>query len=132
MTTEGDEGMNKHNTERRLLDAETRLARALQRLHALRRAALTGTYDPAEFDQALAAYRRAEKEVLEAREAWARSQERPSEPAQARQEGQEEEQPAEPFEPTPRMHFVRWLVQSGRLSDWDRPVDARDTARKAA
>ncbi len=129
MTTEGNEGMNKHNTERRLLDAETRLARALQRLHALRRAALTGTYDPAEFDQALAAYRRAEKEVLEAREAWARSQERQPEPAQARQE---EEQPAEPFEPTPRMRFVRWLVESGRLSDWDRPVDTRETAREAA
>ena len=55
--------------ERRLADAEERLTRALQHLHALRRAALAGGYDPLEFDRALVAYRRAEHEAMSAREA---------------------------------------------------------------
>jgi hypothetical protein len=108
--------MNANNAEQRLVDAETKLARALQRLHALRRAALAGGYDPIEFDQALMAYRRAEKEALDAREAWANTQSAPVQVAQAVAEPQAEPEP-EPFEPTARMHFVRWLVQTGRLHD---------------
>jgi hypothetical protein len=108
--------MNPEYAERRLVDAESNLARALQRLHSLRRAALAGGYDPVEFDRALVAYRRAEREAVEAREALATSHdERPawagSAPAAPA--------PEAPFEPTPRMRFVRWLVETGRLSEWD-------------
>jgi hypothetical protein len=102
--------------ERRLVDAETNLARALQRLHSLRRAALAGGYDPIEFDRALVAYRRAEQEALEAREAWA-SVHDAADGAPRR-----EPDPAsleDDFQPTPRMRFVRWLVENGRLSEWD-------------
>ena len=53
------------------------LARALQHLHALRRAALAGGYDPLEFDRALVAYRRAEHEAMTAREALAGAAVRP-------------------------------------------------------
>jgi hypothetical protein len=112
--------MNPDFVERRLVDAETNLARALQRLHTLRRAALAGGYDPVEFDRALVAYRRAEREAVEAREALATAHSdgvasagwtspEPAQPAE----------PAEPFEPTPHMRFVRWLVETGRLSEWD-------------
>ncbi|MGH2352002.1 MAG: hypothetical protein ACRDI2_09935 [Chloroflexota bacterium] len=110
--------MNANNAEQRLVDAETRLAHALQRLHALRRAALAGGYDPVEFDQALMAYRRAEKEALEAREAWANAGPSHVEQAVGVAEPAVEEPPAA-FEPTPRMRFIRWMVETGRLSEWD-------------
>jgi hypothetical protein len=105
--------MNPDDAERRLVDAESRLARTLQRLHTLRRAALAGGYDPVEFDRALVAYRRAEREAVAARREWARAHGAGVATADA--------PPAEPepFEPTPRMRFVRWLVQSGRLSEFD-------------
>ena len=41
--------MEAENVQQQLIDAETKLSRALQRLHALRRAALYGNYDPVEF-----------------------------------------------------------------------------------
>jgi hypothetical protein len=105
--------MNPDDSERRLVDAESRLARALQRLHTLRRAALAGGYDPVEFDRALVAYRRAEREAVAARQEWATAHEAAVLTAEAPPAD------AEPFEPTPRMRFVRWLVQSGRLSEWE-------------
>lgn len=90
--------------KQRLIDAESRLNQALQRLYALRRAALYGQYEPAEFDRAILAYREAEAEVVQAREAYARTQ---------------DESPVESFKPTKRMKFARWLVDTGRLSDWN-------------
>ena len=105
--------MNTDPAERQLIDAETKLARALQRLSALRRAALYGSYDATEFDQAVMAYRAAEAEVLDARKAWAQRKEAPV--AAAAPEPEE----IEPLEPTPRLLFAKWLVQSGKLSDWD-------------
>ena len=90
-----------------------RRTRALQHLHALRRAALAGRYDPLEFDRALAAYRRAEHEAMTAREALANTA------AAAASGGARRKLEDEPFRPTPRMRFVRWLVQTGRLSEWD-------------
>lgn len=99
-------------TERQLIDAETKLARALQRLSALRRAALYGSYDAHEFDQAVIAYRAAEAEVLEARKAWA-------ERKQVEAQAPEPEPEPVPFEPTPRLLFAKWLVETGRLSDWE-------------
>ena len=106
--------MNTDPAERQLIDAETKLARALQRLSALRRAALYGSYDATEFDQAVMAYRAAEAEVLEARKAWAQRKEAPV-------NAQVEEEPVEivPAEPTPRLLFAKWLVQSGKLTDWN-------------
>jgi hypothetical protein len=106
--------MDPDSAERRLADAEERLTRALQRLHALRRAALAGGYDPLEFDRALAAYRRAEHEAMTAREASTGA----AVPA-ARSGGATRKLEDEPFRPTPHMRFVRWLVQTGRLSEWD-------------
>ncbi len=111
--------MNTDPAERQLIDAETKLARALQRLSALRRAALYGSYDATEFDQAVMAYRAAEAEVLEARKAWAQRKETPV----AAQPVEEDE--IKPLEPTPRLLFAKWLVQSGKLSDWD--VDDSET-----
>jgi len=114
--------MNTDPAERQLIDAETKLARALQRLSALRRAALYGSYDATEFDQAVMAYRAAEAEVLEARKAWAQRKETPV----AAQPVEEDE--IKPLEPTPRLLFAKWLVQSGKLSDWD--VDDSETAEE--
>ena len=105
--------MNTDPAERQLIDAETKLARALQRLSALRRAALYGSYDATEFDQAVMAYRAAEAEVLDARKAWAQRKEAPVATLVA------EEEETVPLEPTPRLLFAKWLVQSGKLSDWD-------------
>lgn len=105
--------MNTDPAERQLIDAETKLARALQRLSALRRAALYGSYDATEFDQAVMAYRAAEAEVLDARKAWAQRKEAPVATLS------DEPEEIEPLEPTPRLLFVKWLVQSGKLSDWN-------------
>ncbi|HEX2037309.1 MAG TPA: hypothetical protein VHS99_24280 [Chloroflexota bacterium] len=111
--------INPDNAERRLFDAETKLAQALRRLHALRRAALAGAFDPTEFDQALVAYRQAEKEALEAREALATAHQQAAQPVAAATQGSvgllDE---VGLLEPTSRMRFVRWLVENGRLSDW--------------
>lgn len=114
--------MNTDPAERQLIDAETKLARALQRLSALRRAALYGSYDATEFDQAVMAYRAAEAEVLDARKAWAQRKETPVATLV-----QEEEQIV-PLEPTPRLLFAKWLIQSGKLSDWnvEEPAGASD------
>ena len=119
--------MNTDPAERQLIDAETKLARALQRLSALRRAALYGSYDATEFDQAVMAYRAAEAEVLEARKAWAQRKESPV-AAQAALAVEDEE--IKPLEPTPRLLFAKWLVQSGKLSDWD--VDDAQTSENDA
>jgi hypothetical protein len=107
--------MNTDPAERQLIDAETKLARALQRLSALRRAALYGSYDATEFDQAVMAYRSAEAEVLEARKAWAQRKE-----AAVATVPQEEEvdAPIVAADPTPRLLFAKWLVETGRLNDW--------------
>jgi hypothetical protein len=113
--------MNSNPTERQLIDAETKLARALQRLSALRRAALYGSYDAQEFDQAVMAYRTAEAEVLEARRAWA--EQKNAQPSMSAATAIAEE-PFQPAEPTPRLLFAKWLVETGRLSDWDEPQDA--------
>jgi hypothetical protein len=102
--------------ERRLADAEDRLTRALHRLHALRRAALAGGYDPLEFDRALVAYRRAEQEAMSAREAVLGTAVPASGAGAGRAVLDEEEAP---FQPTSHMRFVRWLVQTGRLSEWN-------------
>src|SRR5438105_8192242 len=114
--------MDASNVQQRLIDAETKLSRALQRLHALRRAALYGNYDPVEFDRAVMAYREAEAEVQQAREAWAHVHQgkpamQPSPVAVAEHEPQEDP-PNAPIEITPRLRFVKWLVDTGRLSDW--------------
>ena len=108
--------MDPDSAERRLADAEERLTRALQRLHALRRAALAGGYDPLEFDRALAAYRRAEHEAMTAREALTGAAVPAARFRGARRKLEDED---EPFRPTPHMRFVRWLVQTGRLSEWE-------------
>jgi hypothetical protein len=100
--------------ERRLADAEDRLTRAIQRLHSLRRAVLAGGYDPLEFDRALVAYRRAEQEATSAREAMLNAA-----GMSAVALGAAPVAESVPLEPTSHMRFVRWLVQTGRLSEWN-------------
>jgi len=109
--------MNAHNAQERLLEAKANLDRALQRLNVLRRAALYGRYDPAEFDEAVMAYRQAEREAQAAREALALAGVARGGTAIAAPAGFQDE-PSTPMQPTPRLLFARWLVETGRLSDW--------------
>ena len=73
---------------------------ALERLVTLRRLAPVGAYASEEIVAAGRAYERAEEALQRAGAAAAAA----AAPA--------------PFEPTPRMRFVRWLVRTGRLSEW--------------
>jgi hypothetical protein len=117
------------------------LVRAIQerdwasaQLAALRRAAPRGEYDAAEFDRAVVTYRAADAAV---RLAGAASGPRP--PAAGSsiathtaagptgragrgtpdvfRKAMDMDELAEPFVPTARMRFVKWLVETGRLSD---------------
>lgn len=116
--------MDAEETKRRLAQAESYVARTLLHLQQVRRASLSGRFDPQEYDRALLAYRQAESEARAARRAWvqARSAAAPA-PVPAGAPGPALAPPAAdaPFQPTPRMRFLRWLVQQGRLSEWDVP-----------
>ncbi|HEX2516584.1 MAG TPA: hypothetical protein VH257_17910 [Chloroflexota bacterium] len=107
-------------TTRRLAQAESNVARTLHRLQQIRRASLEGRFDPQEYDRALLAYRQAEHESRAARRAWAqaRGAAAPA-PVPAGAPAPAPPAPDVPFQPTPRMRFLRWLVQQGRLSEWD-------------
>ena len=118
-----------------LIDAELDLARALQRISALRRAALHGSYDATTFDRAVVAYRQAEVRLTQLRRAHmdpvaagtrAAAGSVLSEARAAANGPTATEPPAPPIERTPRLLFARWLVETGRLSDWGpigRPED---------
>ena len=95
----------------RLLEAETKLAQAVHRLRTLQAAAFDGSYDAAEFDRAVMAYRDARSGVAEARAVLARRQQAHAEP--------EEQAERRAAPPSARLLFARWLVQSGRLSEWN-------------
>ena len=119
--------MDANAVQQRLIEAETKLSRALQRLHALRRAALYGNYDPVEFDRAVMSYREAEADVQSAREAWASLQQGAADtlvPTAVAERPVEEEAEPEPLEITPRLQFAKWLVETGRLSDWPKEKPA--------
>ena len=119
--------MDANAVQQRLIEAETKLSRALQRLHALRRAALYGNYDPVEFDRAVMSYREAEADVQSAREAWANLKQGAADtlaPTAVADRAAEEEPEPEPLEITPRLQFVKWLVETGRLSDWPKEESA--------
>ena len=123
-----------HN-DAELIDAELDLARALQRISALRRAALHGSYDATTVDRAVVAYRQAESRLTQVRRAHmgpvaagprAAAGSVLSEARAAANGPTATELPAPPIEPTPRLLFARWLVETGRLSDWGpagRPED---------
>jgi hypothetical protein len=121
LTVETDE------TTRRLAQAESNVARTLLHLQQIRRASLGGRFDPQEYDRALLAYRQAEHEALAARLAWAQARGAAPAPVPAGAPdpgpGPAPSPPAPdaPFQPTPRMRFLRWLVQQGRLSEWGVP-----------
>jgi hypothetical protein len=106
-----------------LKNAETKLSQALERLSALRQAAAQGQYSPVEFDNAIRAYRFAEEQVRLARLACAAgvpgSATRPSGPSNPRASPGPNGAGMEPLQPSPRMLFAKWLVETGRLSDWD-------------
>jgi hypothetical protein len=114
--------MNAEETNRRLAEAESNVARALLRLQQVRQA-----------------IHQAEYEAHDARQAWAQARTSPPAPpvSPARADGapvpdapaapdvpvpggpSEVEPETAPFQPTERMRFVRWLVEQGRLSEWD-------------
>lgn len=97
-------------------EAETALSHTLQKLYALRRAAIYGNYDPVEFDKAVQAYRNAEAVVAVVRQAWADVQ---TAPPRAAQPVSPKDSESTPIEVTPRLRFIRWLVETGRLNDFD-------------
>ena len=137
--------MSGDETSRRLAEAESNVARALLRLQRIRRAILNGEFDPQAYDEALHAYRQAEHEAYDARQAWARARNAlpalhalpapaapvpalsdaadaapaPAAAAPPAEEAAEASGTDAPFEPSERMRFVRWLVQQGRLSEWN-------------
>ena len=143
--------MSGDETSRRLAEAESNVARALLRLQRIRRAILNGEFDPQAYDEALHAYRQAEHEAYDARQAWARARNAlpalpavpavpappapvpalsdaadaadaapaPAAAAPPAAEAAEASGTDAPFEPSERMRFVRWLVQQGRLSEWN-------------
>ena len=109
---------------------------AYRRLRALQFAALLGQYDEAEYAAAVAAYREAEALVyaaLRGEPLPAPAVHDPSVPSAFRDAFAERagtsggaaaaapvSPPHEPatFQPTGRMRFVKWLVETGRLSDY--------------
>jgi hypothetical protein len=120
--------------------AEAELAQASRRLWEVRRLALVGEYDGDEFDHAVATYRTAARAVEEAQVVVGEHALQVSEangfrgfgvqvPVAFRRafpavEETQDVSPAltgrassEPFVPSPRMHFVKWLVATGRISD---------------
>ncbi|MBI3970558.1 MAG: hypothetical protein HY332_04655 [Chloroflexi bacterium] len=107
----------RNDARQRLFDAELKSLQAWQRYQALRRAALFDEGDLEEFDRAVVAYRQAERELEQARAACAADAACAAATAtEAQATGLDGPYP-EP--PTRRLLFARWLVQTGRLSDWD-------------
>jgi hypothetical protein len=100
--------------EQELVQAQLQMTHALRRVSALRRAALDGSYDASEFDRAVAEYRRAEAALVDTRRESGCSRLADEVSAIAGGLGG-----PPPFEPTPLLLFARWLVRTGRLSDWD-------------
>ena len=102
-------GTNPTNDQRQqqLMAAEQRLTTALCELARLRRMALCGHHDADQFDRAVYAYRAAETDVRAARLALYGEHGEPD-PAPV----------GPPLAITPRLLFARWLVQTGRLTDF--------------
>jgi hypothetical protein len=118
---------------RRLDEAEANFSRALKRLVALRRAETYGSTRPEEIQHAVSVYCAAEAEVIGARElATGRGNAQAPAPAASSAaisptstvlsvpSGQTVSPEAEvgpTLEITPRLRFVKWLVETGRLTD---------------
>ena len=98
---------------RRVERAEARLERARRRLRDAQAAAFLGTGALGALDAAILAHRWAEAESAAARAALKQRS------GGARGPGVAPARP--PDEPSPRLRFARWLVQTGRLSDWSDP-----------
>jgi hypothetical protein len=108
---------------RRVVRAEEDLAAAQARLHAEQRAAVFGTGQPEALDAALLAYREAQANVAAARAALAELRAAgdlgaPAESAGSAAAERVDDVPSPPEPPSPRLLFARWLVETGRLSDW--------------
>lgn len=136
--------MEDNRSELPWAEADARLTRAIKRLRSIRNAALQGLYDPAAFEQAVHEYNQVRLEIQRAQERGlgmvppggaipsaanatpaGRSPSAPRaepDPSTARvSPGQVEagsDAGGEPFTPTPHMRFIRWLVESHRLSEW--------------
>lgn len=113
--------MDEQDMER--LRAELRLHRARQRLYDVQRAAAMGHLHEAHVCEALDLYRQAlEAYALAAQETGGRRVEADAPAAGAAfRSGR-----------TARLQFARWLVDTGRLSEWDVPVAPAAAAAPAA
>lgn len=114
--------MNTQNAQERLRSAETRRRDALENFHTVSRVTRFGVIDRVSFETALSVLIEAERELQQARAALANAKERQQREQAIAQDVAQGPEPVAPFEPTPRMRFVRWLVETGRLSDWDAPT----------
>ncbi|MBI2590795.1 MAG: hypothetical protein HYW33_02860 [Candidatus Blackburnbacteria bacterium] len=95
----------------KLEDATAALKLASERLTNARRGVFSGAYHPEALGEALTAYRQIERkcQVLCAEVERLETE---------RLKGMRAEPPKpQSFEPTPHMRFIKWLVQTGRLSD---------------
>lgn len=110
--------------QKRLVEAETVLARTVQRLRTLQRAALYGQYSAVEYDDAVKACVVARSEAWKARSAWHRWRAAQQSPSGGTAGAPTDDKrvtavaPEAVERPTPRMLFVRWLVQTRRLTEW--------------
>lgn len=110
-----------------LAAAEKAEQQALTKLHSFRRTAMGGTYNQADYNNAVLEWRAAQDNARRALEVWNRIS-----------GSQTTANPTTPpattdipdgFRPTPPMLFAKWLYKTGRLSDWmlkvpqEAPVD---------
>lgn len=116
--------MSDEDITKRLVEAETALAKAVQRLRKLQRDVLYGQYSAAEFDDAVNAYRTTRSAAYEIRNEYAKARSQlesgqppQPEPAQ-RPEPTVQAEDVAIFVPTPHMRFIRWLHRTGRMSEW--------------
>lgn len=103
--------MNEQTTREQLAAAKRRLALALRRLEKIRVNALYGDYDAAQLDEAIEEYRHAAADHKTA----AAQMQRETRGLAVWDEPEFDE--ALRRHPTNRMRFVKWLVETGRLTD---------------
>ena len=112
--------MDTKDAAQRLAEAKAKLARERRRLHALQRATILGSGDPAALDAAVLAHRRARAEAAAAQAAWAEwraTQPHGLDPT-PRARLSEPPHPAAAGEPSPRFLFAQWLLEAARLREW--------------
>ena len=101
-----------------LVQARARVATALRRLHAIRLEVLLGTGDAAQYDAVLLDYREAAAALQQAQAAKVGLAARAI-PQISPAAAQPPLGPTATEPPAPALRFARWLVEHGRLSEWN-------------